>query len=321
MEHFKRFLIRLQTFNINIITRKKNDDTYPHNLREMEIYDLSHENRDINWAFKSEIKELTELAVTDLLNLPPAQITLQLRRLESIKNLFQKFFENYYRFNGPVNNDTERKAYFFSLNLDDIFIVPNISPEDSVVVTQHFLDDLYDSVRAREEYLKDFEKAVTQVLHSDKVQQSQISSNVRESEDEAPVIKEHVIPEFYAILKDYFIPEEQDKLLKLLQSGKSDVAALTFNGNGNRLADAFKKLFDTYLIVGCNKSGLESWILKHFRYSNNGQAKNYTEKYLNDIISSDIKNCQSPILEIEKSANGQFTVVPAQRIKKNSKKW
>lgn len=212
-----------------MITRKKNADTYPYNLREVQIYDLSHENPDINWAFKSEIKELTELAVTDLLNLPPAQISLQLRRLESIKNLFRKFFENYYRFNGPVNNDSERKAYFFSLNLDDIIIVPNISPQDSVVVSQHLLDDLYDSVRVREEYLKDFEKAVAQVLHS------------------------------------------------------------------------------------------ENWVWKHFRYSNNGQEKNYTEKYLNDIISSDIKNCQSPILEIEKSSNGQFTVVPAQRIKKIAK--
>ena len=78
MEHFKKFLIKLQTFNINLTIRKKNADSYPHNTREVQYFDLSHENPDLSRSFKSEVKELSELAVTDLLNLAPSQISLQL---------------------------------------------------------------------------------------------------------------------------------------------------------------------------------------------------------------------------------------------------
>lgn len=59
MEHFKKFLIRLQTFNINLTTRKKNADSYPHNTREVQYFDLSHENPDLSRSFKSEVKELS----------------------------------------------------------------------------------------------------------------------------------------------------------------------------------------------------------------------------------------------------------------------
>lgn len=323
MEHFKKFLIRLQTFNISIITRKKNADAYPYNPQEVQLYDLSHENPVLSASFKGEVKELTELAVTDLLNLSPEQITLQLRRLESIKDLFRRFWKNYYNSPEP-SSDSERRNLFFSLDLDDIFIVQGIENGNyTIAVTQQLIDDLYDSVLYREEYLIEFEKAVIQILHSDKGQQSStiVTNITKESGDGIPVIKEHVIPELFAILKDYFTPEEQENLLKLLQSGKSDTGSFTFNGNGNQLADAFKQLFDANLIVGCSKSGLENWVLKHFCYQNKGKLKNFTGKYLNDIISSDTKNCQSPILNTKKSPDGQFMVLPVQRIKKNSKKY
>jgi hypothetical protein len=322
MEHFKKFLIRLQTFNIGITTRKKNADGYPHNTREVQFYDLSHENPYLSRSFKSEVKELSELAVTDLLNLAPAQITLQLKRLESTKELFRKFWENYYRFSGPVNNDVERKAYFFSWNLDELFIVPNISQDNTVVFSQQFLDDLYDSIQAREEYLKDFERAINQVVPLNEGQESFTISNItKESGNGTPVIKEQVIPDLYTLLKDYFVPEDQENLLMLFQSGRCDTSPLTFNGNGNQLADAFKQLYEANLIVGCNKTGLESWVLRHFLYRDKDKVKNFTEKYLNDIISSDTKSCQSPILNTKKSPDGQFIVVPVQRIKRNSLKY
>lgn len=322
MEHFKKFLIRLQTFNISLTTRKKNTDSYPHNTREVQYFDLSHENPDLSRSFKSEVKELSELAVTDLLNLAPSQISLQLKRLENTKELFRKFWENYYRFGGPVNNDAERKAYFFSLNLDELFIVPNISQEHAAVFSQQFLDDLYDSIQAREEYLKDFERAINQVVPLNEGQQSLAIFDVtKENVNEIPVIKKQIIPDLYSLLKDYFVPEDQEKLLQLFQSGRSDTGPLTFNGNGNQLADAFKQLYEANLVVGCNKTGLESWVLKHFLYRDKDKVKNFTEKYLNDIISSDTKSCQSPILNTKKSPDGQFIVVPVQRIKRNSKKY
>lgn len=71
MEHYKQFSIRLQTINIRIITPKQKADTTPYELVEVRLYDLRHENPVINWSLKSEIKELMEMAITDLLNLSP----------------------------------------------------------------------------------------------------------------------------------------------------------------------------------------------------------------------------------------------------------
>jgi hypothetical protein len=60
---------------------------------------------------------------------------------------------------------------------------------------------------------------------------------------------------------------------------------LVFKGNGNALAEAFKKMYVRDEVVGCTKKQFEIWIEKNFRFISNKNIKDFTLKYLNDIIS------------------------------------
>ncbi len=98
MQHFKDFLIKLQTLDVKIKKRKAIVDGLK---REISYYDLSHQNPFLNAPFKNELKELKELAITDILNLQREQIIFQLQRLSDVKALFSRFWNNYYDSNVP----------------------------------------------------------------------------------------------------------------------------------------------------------------------------------------------------------------------------
>ncbi|HVI49230.1 MAG TPA: hypothetical protein VM802_30465 [Chitinophaga sp.] len=266
------------------------------------------------------MKELSEMAVTDLLNLTPSQTQYQLQRLDSIRNRFRQFWKNYYKLPAPLD-EQESRQFFFGLNLEDLFIVEGLELDGyNINCPQCFIDDVCDSVRHREEYLNDIQKAVGQIISPEK--ESPLPDSSAGNVNGAPIIKEHIFPQLFAILKDYFSQEEQGNLQILLQSGKLETSQLTFNGNGNQLADAFKQLYEANLIVGCTKASLEHWLLQYFAYRDKDKIKRFTGKYLNDIISSDTRNCQSPILDIKKNReSGQFEVLPTQRTKRNNKKY
>jgi hypothetical protein len=106
--------------------------------------------------------------------------------------------------------------------------------------------------------------------------------------------------------------------VELLAATDLVITPIIFNGPGNQLGDAFKQLFDSNLIVGCNKAELESWIQQNFRYQDKGTVKSYTGKYLQDIISSNTKACQSPLFDVRKNG-GQFYLLPLTRNTKNLK--
>lgn len=120
------------------------------------------------------------------------------------------------------------------------------------------------------------------------------------------------------ILNPYF-PDEQLKALSDLISKKiRPESFLTFNGYGNQLADAFKQLYDSNIIVGCKKNELERWININFNYVSQGVAKEFSEMYLSKVISSDSKPCKSPILDVKKK-DGKLCIEELLRNKKNSK--
>ncbi len=317
MEHYKKFLIRLQSFNIQIIKVSKGNQPVS---SQQDAYELKHENPSIYLPFKSELKTLTELAITDILNLSPEQITLQLKRLDASKVMFRKFWKQYYSGEVPLSKE-ERVSFFFNLNLDEYFIVAGLAHNDySILVPQEFIDDLYDSVLYREEYLKEFENRIYQILNGGG-NTGTIPPPVIVQPEKTPTIKEQSVTDLFDILKDHFLPEQQEGLLQLLQSGKADGVQYIFTGNGNQLADAFKQLYEANLIVGCNKADLENWIQANFLYTDKGSQKKFTEKYLNNIISTDTKACQSPILDTKKNSEGQYVILPVQRIKRNRKSY
>src|SRR3954447_17989078 len=119
MQDFKNFFIRLQTINIKINQRGGAGNT---DISRQKIYDISHENPFLSSSFGNEMKELKELALTDILMLPREQVIFQVQRLGDIKDKFRMFWQNY---STSYVTDTYSTAFFDSLSIDDIFIAPS----------------------------------------------------------------------------------------------------------------------------------------------------------------------------------------------------
>lgn len=325
MQHFKEFLIKFQTLDIKINERKKVIDR---EIGQIKFYDISHQNPYLSGQFKNDLKELKELAITDILNLPREQILFQLDRLSGIKDLFAKFWHNSYNSNVP-NGMEHELSYFYSLGLHEIFISPKLYFVDNAITDNDLINDLQDSIRHRQEILKEFEEAVAKAIGLSKEiekgdlpkeTETSVSSLPTQKEIKAgPVFKEEIVPEFFAIIKNYFSSSHQELLLKLLTTGEDAAEPLSFNGQGNQLADAFKQLYLSNLVTSCNKSELESWIQLNFRYRDKRVYKFYSERYLQDIISTNTKGCQSPLFDVKKS-EGQFHLSILHRNDKNQKR-
>jgi hypothetical protein len=314
MQHFKEFLIKLQTLYIKVNQRNKVLDGQ---RGQINFYDISTQNPSLSEAFRNELKELKELAVIDILNLSGEQIQVQLQRLDELKEVFEKFWHNLSHSHVPVGSE-HLTDLLYSLNLCELFIVPELSFQDHAVADDDFMNDLQDSVRARQNALQEFELSVLKVLQPGKEVEKTDKITPVKKEEQTPVFKEGVAAEFYDLVKDYFKPVDQPHLKSLLMGESTANYRLLFSGTGNQLADALKQLFEANLIIGCNKAQLISWIMQHFTYSDKGAVKNYSEKYLLDIISSNTKTCQSPILNVRKK-EGQFVISPLQRNNRNNK--
>lgn len=116
--------------------------------------------------------------------------------------------------------------------------------------------------------------------------------------NQKPIFRPEAIQAIFDILKDFFHLDSHLGLKQILETGNDVSKPLIFLDNGNRLADAFKQLIKADIITGCEQIQLENWIFKNFKYIHRGQIKNYTQNYLNDIISTNKDKCQKPILNV-----------------------
>jgi hypothetical protein len=309
MKHFNDFVIKLQTIDIKINHKKEigkdNENGIGH-------YDISHQNPFLNDAFRNELKELREFALTDILNLPVEQIILQLQRLQELKEIFNRFWRQLN--SSSVSFGTEHLTeVLYDLNLQEIFIVPHLSFQNHAIADDHFIDDLKDTITAREKALTEFEKTVLKIIQSNKEgDKPAVNKSFKNSQNGQPVFKEGVAATFFDLMKDYFPQDAQQDFKNLITEGQRPVEPLVFRGKGNQLADAFKQLIEANLIISVNKAQLNNWILNNFNYIDKDSVRPYSEKYLEDIVSSNIKNCQSPILDVRKK-DGQFFLYPVQK--------
>lgn len=133
------------------------------------------------------------------------------------------------------------------------------------------------------------------ILNSDQANEN----NLVKSNNAKPKFKPEIVNDIFNILKDFFNQENQVELKKILVSGSSVSQKLIFLDTGNRLADAFKQLYDAGFITACQKKELEKWISENFLFRYRGDIKEYKAKYLNDIISTTKDMCQKPILNVK----------------------
>ena len=112
-----------------------------------------------------------------------------------------------------------------------------------------------------------------------------------------PVFAQDYLHEVYEIIRNFFSPEDQASLLFMLENSSDVEKPLVFLDTGNRLADAFKQLYDANIILGCQKKELESWICRNFAYVYQNNVKPFIPKYLNEIISTTKDKCKRPFLD------------------------
>lgn len=113
-----------------------------------------------------------------------------------------------------------------------------------------------------------------------------------------PVFDIRYRSEIYTILQSYFNVTDQNILKHLLEVTVNLAKPLLFLESANKLADAFKQLYDCKVLTGCTKLELETWIRINFNYMHRGKVKSFDAKYLNDLISTRKDSCNNPIIDV-----------------------
>jgi hypothetical protein len=330
-----QFLSKIQTFNLLIV--KKSELKSP--IKEDEnkqAYSLAHETHYYDsFTYKSEIRVLKDMALIDLLSLSDISLKREFEQLKKLKERFKLIWTNFHQYYSELRAEYPSN-FIFSIQLDYLFIVNNLQSDyEDIYIGDEFVESLHDTLKIRDKFLSELISEVDEILNpretfEEWMAKQKSQEHVEDATAELPPkipynpdagrpkFNHQYIDDFLQLIRTYFSEEHFSQLDALIKADEQPASQLIFNGNSNKLADAFKQLYEANLIVGCNKAELEKWILKHFLYSNGDKVNEYSEGWLSAIISSDAKVCKSPILEVRIKDKVPF-LVPTVRNKKNSK--
>lgn len=335
MQNLALFLTKIQTFELHIITKSelkspiKEDGNNP-------AYSLAHETHYYDsFSYKSEIRILKDMALIDLLSLYDTSLKREFEQIKKLKERFKLIWTNFHQHYGELRAEYPSN-FIFSIQLDYLFIVNNLQSDyKDIYIGDEFVESLHDTLKIRDKFLSELISEVDEILNPRETFEewmakqknpeqvgdatAELSLKIPYNPDAGrPKFNHQYRDDFLQLIKTYFSEEHFNQLAALIKSDEQPISQLIFNGNSNKLADAFKQLYEANLIVGCTKAELEKWILKHFLYSNGDKVNEYSEGWLSAIISSDTKVCKSPILEVRMKDKVPF-LAPTVRNKKNSK--
>jgi hypothetical protein len=329
MQQLKEFLTRIQTFNLRITRQQVGIKHGTNDTEEMDAYDITRETQYYDsFSYKSELRVLKDMAFLDILALDKQRMPPQLAQLYKVKDRFKELWASYHSEHSEYYQ-VYNKSYIFSIKLDTLFIVRNLQADNSDIgISGQFVEDLGDSIKLREKFLMELIRDIETILKAsnaechgtDDIFQPEMSE-ATPSEQVKPIARyptffEDTAAQLFSILKPYFVTEDHTRLSGLLLKKLPPGLPLVFRGNANQLADAFKQLFDANIIVGCMQTDLERWIALYFLYlSPQGHQREFTEDYLNGMISTKTRPCKSPILKIEQKED-KFIILPTPRNKK-----
>lgn len=118
-----------------------------------------------------------------------------------------------------------------------------------------------------------------------------------------PTIDAKIVSTLCERLQGYFESDRHSELKTVLETGNSPGNKLIFKGNANKLTDAFKQLYDSNLIAGCQKQDLVKWIADSFQCINKGIVKDLNIATTERSISGNDYNCKNPIIRV---VNGEI---------------
>lgn len=335
MQNLALFLTTIQTFNLHTVTKADLKSPIKQD-GEKRAYSLAHETHYYDsFTFKSEIRVLKDMALIDLLSLNDISLKRELDQLKKLKERFKLLWTNFHQHYSELRAEYPRN-FIFSIQLQYLFIVNNLQADHSdIYVGDEFVESLNDSLKIRDKFLSELVNEIEEILYPKETFEEWLAKQEKQpgaentNPDEPvkipynpdaglPKFSELAKEHFLKLLKDYFLESQHAQLSELIDKGTPPETQLIFKGYGNKLADAFKQLYEANLIVGCNKAELEKWILKYFSYSIKDKVSEYTEGWLSAVISSDTKSCKSPILEVRIKDKVPY-IVPTVKNKKNSK--
>jgi hypothetical protein len=130
------------------------------------------------------------------------------------------------------------------------------------------------------------------------------------------VLKPEAVQIVFDIIKDFFSPEQQTELKQVIETGNKVNKKMLFKGNGNRLTDTFKKLWEHNFITGCQKQDLINWVILNFTFTHQNKVKAFIYDTVEKTISRNDNPCKSPLIEIK---NGLIQKVEKPRTKNYNK--
>ena len=330
MENFNRFLIKLQKFDVIVLEEEiaegqgraasMGSSLVP--KKKKRYYSLKHEVPELNQCYGFEIRELMEMALTDLLNLDVSKLTHHMLRMDSLEKAFSEIELNYNKpsFAGG-DGEAKRREYLFSLGVADRFNVGLLNLRDeSTTVTNEFLWDFYDTIQYRREVLVEFQRRVEDILSlaGEKKKDAPRSEDYPEGRDKAgsvmpsetvsgeafksdygiPVIQRQYVETVFTALEGYFW-ETKKELRTLFELGSLKSGKCVFNGKCNQLCDLFKQMMGKHLVEGCSREEFIHWICRYFEYRQGKIVKNIAPDYVKKIFEgATVKN---PLYTIEYS--------------------
>ena len=113
-----------------------------------------------------------------------------------------------------------------------------------------------------------------------------------------PLLTVEALETVYTILKDYFSEHDQSHL-KAFLAGVKPPEPITFNSNGNKFADAFKKLYRDNFITGWQLNEIQTFIIENIRYVYRGKTKKFEPGTIENYFSSPHHECKNPLLRVE----------------------
>jgi hypothetical protein len=129
MQHFKEFLTRIQTFDLQIISQKENTNAGANRKPEIKLYDITHETPFYkSFSYKSELRVLKDMAFIDILMLDKSRIELMLLELKRVTQRFEQLWENYHLNYHDYHKDY-KSSYPFKIKLNNLFIVHNLQSD------------------------------------------------------------------------------------------------------------------------------------------------------------------------------------------------
>ena len=257
------------------------------------------DKHDYNY-FEDRLSNLLPGATAEVLILPAKQLDEILKQVDDLFEKYENFPTKYpysdlfdFKDGCVITGAAYTPGPIFKRLLGIVYNGLRIKFKGGTVI------DISDEIRLKVTFLLKFKFIIENGRKKHKLPHQEIVNKTGNLRSEIkPIFKPEDVQTVYDLLKNFFIAEHQSQLYQMLKTGNDAIGSLIFLDNGNRLADSFKQLIDADIITGCQKKELENWIFRNFKYRNNQRIKDFTPRYLNDIISTTNDLCRNPILNV-----------------------